>query len=187
MLMRETTIAVIDFETTGSVPGFDVEPWQVGVVLLENGCVAAGKAFESLIRVDATRPFNGYAPGRHHALRDEIAVAPLPHEVFRTLEPWVTSRPLAAHNASVEQKFLRKLAPMHRFGPWVDTLALARKVYPDAGSNKLEDLIAGLDLEPRVRGLAPNREPHDALYDAVASAVFLEHVLALPGWETLEI
>ena len=182
MLLRETTIAVLDFETTGSVPGFDTEPWQVGVVLFENGRVVSEQSFESLIRVDANRPFNGYAPGKHHSLRDEIAVAPPPHEVFRLLEPWVASRPLAAHNVATEKKFLRQMAPMHRFGPWMDTFALARKVYPDAGSHKLEDLMAGLDLATRVQELCPDREAHDALYDAVAAAVFLEHLLALPEW-----
>jgi len=30
--------------------------------------------------------------------------------------------------------------------------------------------------------LAPDREPHDALYDAIGSAALLEHIFALPGW-----
>ena len=129
MLIRETTLTVLDFETTGSVPGFDTEPWQIGAVVMRKGRVTS-ETFESLIRVDANRPFNAYAPGDHHRRRDEIAAAPGVSSVWKNIEPWVTNRPLAAHNAAVEKKFLRRMAPMHRFGPWVDTLTLARQAWP---------------------------------------------------------
>jgi DNA polymerase III subunit epsilon len=187
MELRRTILTVLDFETTGSVPGFDTEPWQVGAVQIRNGRVDPESCFESLIRVDANRPFNAYAPGMHHQLRDEIAAAPGSSVVWKQLEPQVTGRPLAAHNAAVEKKFLRRMAPMHRFGPWADTLALARKAWPQAPSHRLEDLIAGIGLTPRVRDLCPGRTAHDALYDAVACAVLLEHLLSLPGWDNLKI
>lgn len=187
MLIRETTLAVLDFETTGSVPGFDNEPWQIGIIFMESGWVVPESAFDSLIRVDANRPFNAYAPGDHHKRRDEIAVAPEVANVWKTIEPLITGRPLVAHNIAVEKKFLRKMAPMHHFGPWVDTLKLARHAWPGAPSHKLEDLIAGLNLADRVRACCPEGGPHDALYDAAACAVLLEHLLQQPGWENLEV
>jgi DNA polymerase III epsilon subunit-like protein len=187
MLIRETTVTVLDFETTGSVPGFDNEPWQVGAVGLKNGKVDPSTAFESLIRVDANRPFSAYAPGMHHKLRDEIAAADPVSNVWKKLEPLVSGRPLAAHNVAVEKKFLRKMAPMHPFGPWIDTLSLVRQAWPKAPSHRLEDLIGGLQLEIRVRALCPDRDAHDALYDAFACAVLLEHLLTLPGWQNLEV
>jgi DNA polymerase-3 subunit epsilon len=187
MRISQTTLTVLDFETTGSVPGFDAEPWQIGVVELVNGRVDVGSSFESLIRVDANRPFNAYAPGDHHKRRDEIAAAPEVSNVWKKIEPLVLNRPLVAHNASVEKKFLRQMAPMHSFGPWVDTLKLSRQAWPDAPSHKLEELIAGLKLEARVRQCCPSGAPHDALYDAVACAVLLEHLLAQPGWNSLEV
>lgn len=187
MMIRETTVTVLDFETTGSVPGFDTEPWQVAAVVLKDGCVDPIQTFESLIRVDINRPFNAYAPGRHHKLREEIAAAPEVFKVWKQLEGRVTGRPLVAHNAATEKKFLRQMAPMHRFGPWIDTLMLARQAWPDAPSHKLEDLIAGLKLGARVRELCPYGEAHDALYDAFACAVLLEHLLSQPGWEQLKI
>jgi len=187
MQICEITLTVLDFETTGSVPGFDTEPWQIGAVRLVNGRVDSTQTFESLIRVDANRPFSAYAPGMHHKLRDKIAAAPDVSKVWKKLEGWVTACPLVAHNAAVEKKFLRKMAPMHRFGSWVDTLALARKAWPDAPSHKLGDLVAGLGLEARVRELCPNRAAHDALYDAIACAVLLEQILTLPGWGELTI
>jgi DNA polymerase III epsilon subunit-like protein len=187
MRIRETTLTVLDFETTGSVPGFDTEPWQVGAVVMRNGTIVPDECFESLIRVDINRPFNAYAPGDHHKRREEIAAAPQISNVWKKLEEWVTGRPLAAHNAAVEKKFLRQMAPMHRFGPWIDTLKLARQAWPSAPSHKLEDLIAGFGLKARVCEICPNGAPHDALYDAVACAVLLEHLLKQPGWENPEV
>lgn len=189
MLIRETTLTVLDFETTGSVPGFDTEPWQVAAVRLVNGKVDSKHTFESLIRVDINRPFNAYAPGKHHKLREDIAAADQVSKVWKKLEGWVTGCPLAAHNVATEKKFLRQMAPMHRFGSWVDTLALARQAWPKAPSHKLEDLIAGLGLglEKRIREICLTGEAHDALYDAVACAVLLEHLLTQPGWQNLEV
>ena len=187
MLICEITLTVLDFETTGSVPGFDTEPWQIGAVVMEKGRVVTDQIFDSLIRVDANRPFNAYAPGDHHKRRDEIAAAPDVSKVWKNLEGWVIGRPLVAHNVAVEKKFLRQMAPMHRFGPWIDTLKLARQAWPDASSHKLEDLIAGLGLLGRVRECCASGKPHDALYDAVACAVLLEYLLAQPGWENLEV
>lgn len=187
MLIREIMLTVLDFETTGSVPGFDTEPWQVAAVVLKNGRVDPAQIFESLVRVDINRPFNAYAPGKHHRLREEIAAAPEVSKVWKQLEGRVTGRPLVAHNVAVEKKFLRQMAPMHYFGPWIDTLALARQAWPTAPSHTLEDLIGGLRLDPRVRELCPRGEAHDALYDAVACAVLLEYLLAQSGWEQLSV
>ncbi|HNX52496.1 MAG TPA: 3'-5' exonuclease [Pontiellaceae bacterium] len=187
MLIRETTLTVLDFETTGSVPGFDTQPWQVAAVVLQNGRVDPQQTFKSLVRVESNRPFNAYAPGKHHKLRDEIAAADEVSGVWKKLEGRVAGRPLAAHNVATEKKFLRQMAPMHHFGPWVDTLALARQAWPKAPSHKLEDLISGLKLEARVRELCPHGEAHDALYDAFACAVLLEHLLTLPGWQNLSV
>lgn len=187
MLIRETVLTVLDFETTGSVPGFDTEPWQVGAVLLVKGRVEPQQRVESLIQVDANRPFSIYAPGRHHALRDRIAAADPVTGVWKKLEGWVADRPLAAHNAAVEKKFLRRMAPMHRFGPWVDTLTLSRQAWPDAPGHALADLIPGLGLESRVNEICPGRTFHDALYDAASCAVLLEYLLQQPGWDRLSV
>lgn len=187
MQVRHATITVLDFETTGSVPGFDVEPWQIGMIRICGGRVDPQSAFDRLIRVDINRPFNAYAPGMHHRRREEIARAPGNETVWSEVKDRVCGVPLAAHNCSVEKKFLRRMAPMHRVGPWIDTLMLARQAWPDAPSHKLGALIEGLHLTRRVQCLCPGRDAHDALYDAVACAVLLEHLLTLPGWSDLRL
>jgi DNA polymerase-3 subunit epsilon len=129
------------------------------------------------------RPFNPRAPGRHAQIRAQLAVAPTSDELLGVFSNWLTGVPLVAHNVGTERAMLAKIAPLHRFGPWIDTLALARHAYPKLESKSLEDVTAALGLVPQIQALCPNREPHDALYDATACAVLFTHFLSLPGWE----
>ena len=69
--IRQAVLVAIDFEATGSVPGYDNEPWQIGMVRMREGCVEISDIFESYLQV-GERPFNPYAPGNHHALRDTL-------------------------------------------------------------------------------------------------------------------
>ncbi len=178
----DAELTVLDYESTGSLRGFPNEPWQIGMVSLKGGKVDPSSMFESLLRVDANRPFNPHAPGRHALLRAEIAAAPPPQELWSAILPRLTNVPLCAHNVATEKKFTRAMAPMHPFGPWIDTLRIARKVWPGCPSYALEDLIVMLDLKPKVDALCAGKDAHDALYDAVASAMILEHLLEQPGW-----
>jgi DNA polymerase III subunit epsilon len=186
MRAREAQFVVLDFESTGSVEGFATEPWQVGMVLVDAGRVAERHTFSSLLRV-GPRPFNPYVPGRHALVREELSVAPLLTDLWTELRGWLLGRPLVSHHAATEQKFLGEAFPLHRFGPWVDTLELARIAYPRSSSHRLEDLVDALGLDALVRSRCPGRAPHDALYDAVACGSLLEHLLALPQWQEVTL
>ena len=183
---RNACFAVVDFETTGTVPGFSVEPWQIGIVRVRAGRVCGDEAFEALVRI-GDRPFNPRAPGRHAQLRDRLAAAPAAGDQWPEWALWLTGVPLVAHNAGTERTVLTRLAPLHRLGPWVDTLTLVRRAYPALVSKALEEVAGALGLSERVRSLCPGREAHDALYDAFACAVLLEHLLQLPGWERVTV
>ncbi|HEY5621649.1 MAG TPA: 3'-5' exonuclease [Pontiella sp.] len=187
MAIFDTEITVLDYESTGTLRGFPNEPWQLGMVSLKNGRVHPDSLFESLLCVDINRPFNPHAPGRHALRREEIATAPTPQELWPSVMKRLTRFPLCAHNTATEKKFVRAMAPMHRFGPWIDTLKTARRALPGCASYALEDLIVLLDLKPKIEAVCPGREAHDALYDAVAAAVLLEHLLEQPGWEHITV
>lgn len=174
----------IDFETTGTWSGFPAEPWQIGCVRFRDG-KTTDEQFDSLIHIEPGRPFNPHAPGRHAQLRDELAAAPTLPSLWPTVRDWCAGVPLIAHNVATERKILTATAPMHRFGPWIDTLKLVRIAYPKLPSHALSKVLADLRLEARVADLCPDRSAHDALYDAVACAILLEHLLTLPGWEDL--
>jgi len=101
--------------------------------------------------------------------------------------------PFCAHNAAVEDGFLRMVWPYARnspnfsepgqttpsWGPWLDTLHLYRRIYPQLEQHKLETLIATFQLQAELDELAELYCPakrnhyHCALYDALASALLL--------------
>ena len=181
MLARDAVITVIDFETTGVVEGFAAEPWQFGIVRLRDGRVDASSFFTGFIRI-GERPFSPHAPGMWMQHLGEIRTAPPLANWWPKFQPHLRCDAMAAHSIGTEKKILRSLAPLHDHGLWIDTLKLARLAFPDWKSHTLEDVIAKLDLLPRIAKLCPGRASHDALFDAVAAAVLLEHLLAFPAW-----
>lgn len=160
---------VIDFETTGTVKGFPNEPWQLGMVCVEDGAVLPDTKWETLLRV-GDRPFSPRAVGRYAEIRKELAEAPTPMELWPEISSRLVGRALIAHNCSTERTVLSKLAPMTSFGPWTDTLVYARARYPRLESYALGDLTSAFGLVDEVNALCPGRTWHDALYDACACA-----------------
>jgi DNA polymerase III subunit epsilon len=186
MRAHEAILTVLDFETTGTVRGIPEEPWQIGMVEMKEGKVT-GTCYETWLRIAPGRSFNPYAPGRHTELRDTLAVAPEVASLWPTWRPWLEDRPLVAHNVGTEKKFLRRAAPMHTLGPWIDTLKLARHIRPDLEGHSLSEVCEAMGVIPRLNEFCPGRAWHDALYDAFACALVLEHGLAQPGWETVTL
>ena len=84
MRLNESTLCVLDFESTGVVAGYPNEPWQIGLICLRDGVVDAASSWEQFMRIDATRPFNPHAPGRHAQLRDLLADAPIREKLLPT-------------------------------------------------------------------------------------------------------
>lgn len=173
------TFCAIDFETTGAVEDYPVEPWQVGVVVWTPGDTPV--LWESTLRV-GPRPFHPNAPGRHAQIRAELEQSPSLSECLPRLRQLCGGRPLVAHNAATELACFRREVPLEAFGPWVDTLKLARAAWPLFPSHSLEALLEGFKLTERVLQALPGRAPHDALYDALGSAVLLDYLLSCPGW-----
>ncbi len=179
--LREMAITAIDFEGTGSVAGYPDEPWQVGLVQMRDGQVLPDSSYERLLQV-GDRPFNPYAPGRHRQLRAALLSAPTLPEIWPEMKPRIEGKVLVGHNIATEQRYLTRAFPLHPPQAWVDTLALSRWIYPGLPSYKLEDVVAALGLTNRWHQLMPGGEPHDALFDAIGSAVLLSHFLQLPVW-----
>lgn len=183
--LSQIEVVALDFEATGSAPGFLNTPWQIGLVVVSKGKVDMNRSFQSLLRVPREQPFNPYAPGRWAQLRDEIAQAPSMQEIWPELRDFLQGRPLVAHHAPTERGLLSQEFPLQNFGPWVDTLSLAKKAFPHQRDFKLENLVPRLGLASIMGARCPELAPHDAFYDAVACATLLETVLAAPGWHEM--
>ena len=138
--------AAIDFETTGYEKGQANEPWQLGFALVRDGEIVERR--EWFFRT---------------ALTPE---APPIYERWEEFAPLLVGRRLVAHNAATERTILTRLGPLTKWGPWVDTLALAKARYPRLASYRLSDLCAAFGCVPQL----DSRTWHDGLYDAVACA-----------------
>lgn len=178
--LENKTLVAIDFETTGLVPGWPSEPWQIGLCRFSTAPDAPPPVcFSAFLHVPRTRPFNAFAPGRHSLLRDELDAAPSLEEIWDDVSPRLSADALVAHNIGTERTILRKTAPLSRLGPWVDTLAISRRMLPGRASYALEDLVPELGLQDWVKTVAPpGTGPHDALYDAIACAALLRRFVA---------
>lgn len=187
--LENKTLVAIDFETTGLVQGWPNEPWQIGLCRFSTAQNAAHPdCYSSFLHVPRERPFNAFAPGRHSILRDELAAAPSLAGIWDEVSPRLAGCVLVAHNIGTERSMLRRAAPLSRLGPWIDTLAIARRMLPGRSSYALEDIVPDLGLAARVEGLAPpGAAPHDALYDAIACAEVLRFFIAagLSSWNAV--
>lgn len=143
----------IDFETTGFDYGGTNEPWQLGIAVVRGGEIVETKEF--FFDVEG-------APERAHE-RDALGTL---QSSFETWAPCLAGERLVAHNIACEKTILTRVAPLTKWGPWVDTMKLARARYPKLPSYKLGDLCEMFGCVPQLDG----RTWHDGLYDAVACA-----------------
>jgi DNA polymerase-3 subunit epsilon len=136
----------LDFETTGYENGGTNEPWQLGIALVKDFQIVETKEwfFKSSFKEDAPTLIDQW------------------EEFF----PYLSGRRLVAHNIATERTILTRLAPLTKWGPWVDTMRLAKARYPRMDSYALGDLCAAFGCVPEIS----ERTWHDALYDAVACA-----------------
>ena len=165
-LVRETTVrnmsrpdcsyapafVAIDFETTAGCDNCG-EPWQLGVAIVSGGEVIDVREF--FFDVEG-------APERAH---EPDALGTL-QSSFETWSPLLLGARLVAHNIACERTILTRTAPLTPWGPWTDTLRLAKKRYPRLPGYSLGELCEAFGIAPQMEG----RTWHDGLYDAVACA-----------------
>ncbi|MDR0678934.1 MAG: hypothetical protein LBF24_01635 [Puniceicoccales bacterium] len=197
MKATELKIFAIDFEGNGREGILEV-----GAICLHGGelsepldgfcaCSRESGIFLShrkipLERTAAGEPFNGFLPHLQAMRRRGI---------------------LAAHHASTEDALLRRHCPSPGFvpdwlnsgrshatwGPWLDSRAAARKIWPGRSSYGLGETLHGLGLRARWQELAARlcppdrRSPHCALYDAIGCALLLDRCLRESGIGPLDL
>lgn len=137
----------IDFETTGYEDGGKNEPWQLGAAVVRNFEIV--ETHEWFFGTPITPDFE-----------------PLMNQ-WESFYPVLAGKRLVAHNIACEKTILTRVAPLTKWGPWVDTLKLAKARYPKLPSYTLGDLCEMFGCVPQMAG----RTWHDGLYDAVACAL----------------
>ena len=168
--------SIIDFESAGELKGQADVPIQVGITTRDSRGFAVEEDLRSYIQT--TRPITWQASKVHGIKKEDLFSAPQFSELWPQISTRLKGRIIVAHNAGTEKKFLSHF-PLHRFGPWIDTLELSRKLFPDLKSYTLGDLIKIFKLEERLTLAYPTLDFHDALYDSAATWALLENMIEL--------
>lgn len=170
--IRDTIFTAIDFESAGTAKGKTDAPVQVGLAawsLVKDYY----DPFVSFLQCDQDITWS--AQKVHGITTDDLLHAPSFLSLWPTLKSQLTRGPVVAHGHGTEKRFLRAF-PGHSFGPWIDTLQLARAAWPNEPSHSLGDLCVSLGLDD-FTNFAEGRKWHDALYDALASLALLKHLV----------
>ena len=172
-------LAAIDFESAGAAPGETDQPVQVGIVRLESLSEKQPSLFTSYIA--CTRPVRWSASKVHGITTAHLQNAPDFPTLWPELKQHLQDALVIGHNPSTEKRFLRAF-PGHGFGPWLDTLQLARQAIPQLGDYTLSCVCRALGLEEEIRQWVQTAGTqhlhwHDALFDAAASLLLLRKLL----------
>ncbi len=160
-----TTYAVIDFETTGISPTHGARPTEIAVVIVHNNTIV--DRYQSLMNPGTSIPYN--IQQMTGITNDMVRRAPTVHEVMTKAAAFVGACPIVAHNAAFDQKFWETELYALRSpikNPFICSLLLARRLFPDSPNHKLETLV-------RILGLPTTGNYHRALADAECTAHLL--------------
>ena len=163
-----TTVAVIDFETTGLSPAMGDRATEIAIVMMEGDRVV--DRFQSLMYAGVRiSPFIEAYTGISNEM---IARAPKASQVMAEASRFVGGRPMAAHNASFDRRFWA--AEMEQIGepatqPFACTMLLSRRLYPEAPNYRLGSLAA-------FHALPESGRAHRALADAEVAAALLGRI-----------
>lgn len=173
MLVGDCLFTAIDFESAGAARGSTDVPVQVGLATWS----ARGRHGGTFVSYLASPVPITWSARKVHGIRDEdLAGSPTLLALWPELKSRLAGAVVVAHGKGTEKRFLRAF-PGHGFGPWVDTLLLARAAWPELPEHSLSTLCEARGLSDSVQSMLPGRRWHDALYDAVASLVLLENVV----------
>jgi DNA polymerase III subunit epsilon len=172
-LVRHCQFTAIDFESAGASPGKTDSPVQVGLALWSVEA-SHGDTFVSYLHT--TQPIHWAARKVHGIGPDQLADAPPLLLLWPDFKKRLAGAIVVAHGKGTEKRFLRAF-PGHGFGPWIDTLLLARAAWPELPNHSLGALCETHGLTTVIQALVPGKSWHDALFDAVASLVLLAHLV----------
>jgi len=164
------TIVVLDFETSGISPTMGDRAIEIGAVMLCEGAIV--DRYQSLINPGVRiKSFIESYTGITNAM---VQDAPGADEVMHEFSAFIGDRPLVAHNASFDRRFLE--AEFGRIGrqcrsDFGCSMLTARRIYPEAPNHKLETLV-------RYKNLRTDGTFHRALADAEMTAYLWQQMCA---------
>ncbi len=144
--LLEETYVVFDVETTGLSAVYD-QVIEVGAVKIKNGQII--DRFQSF--ANPHQKLSAFTIELTGITDEMVANAPDPEVVINQFREWTGDAILVAHNASFDIGFLnayyRKLGYGNVENPVIDTLELARFLYPELKNHRLNTLAKKFNVE----------------------------------------
>ncbi|MGC9494029.1 3'-5' exonuclease [Vibrio genomosp. F10] len=134
------SIIVLDFETTGLSPNQGDRAIEIGAVKLQHGKVI--DSFQQLMNPGFR--VSSFIEGYTGITNNMLKQAPSNQQVMNEFSDFIQNSHLVAHNASFDQRFLdAELELINRSynGQFVCSLLVARRLFQDAPSHKLGELV----------------------------------------------
>lgn len=178
MPIRETIFAAIDFESAGEAPGMTDAPVQAGIACMRGTDLLTADFYRTYI--NPQRAVTWASQRVHGITAQQLHTAPDMKSLWPEFRSRLSGAVMVAHGAGTEKRFLR-IFPFHGFGPWLDTVILARRAWPGLGDYTLEGLTHALGFRGELNELCPGLKFHDALYDAVGSLLVLRELMTGAG------
>ena len=179
--LEEIRFAVVDTETTG-LSGTDDYVLQLGVVISRSDGTI-DEQYETFVRRNFWKPGRLGAFKVHGITRGNLRRGIAPIEMLERLNSYLVNTVFVAHNAKFDIAFLtgeanRAKTTIKLNGP-LDTLKLSRSLDPKRSlSHRLRDVTARYNVVVT--------RPHDALADALGTALVLPHLLRSHNITTAE-
>lgn len=160
--MGNDSVVVLDFETTGLSPDGGDRTIEIGAVLLQDNRIV--DSFQSLMNPEVR--VSSFIEEYTGITNTMLAAAPSIAEVMEKFARFIAGHHLVAHNAGFDRRFLDaelRRIKLVRQQEFACSMLVARRLYPDAPSHRLETLV-------RYKNLVNNGVYHRALADAEMTA-----------------
>ncbi|SER07357.1 DNA polymerase-3 subunit alpha [Gracilibacillus ureilyticus] len=160
----DETYVVFDVETTGLSAVYDTII-ELAAVKIKNGEII--DRFESF--ANPHKPLTETIINLTNITDDMLRDAPEVEEVLTDFQKWMGDHILVAHNADFDMGFIntgfKKIGLEEASNPVIDTLELARFLFPDMKNHRLNTMCKKLDIELT--------QHHRAIYDTEATSYLL--------------
>jgi DNA polymerase-3 subunit epsilon len=162
MSHRADSLVILDFETTGLSPDVGDRAIEIGAVRLVEGEIT--DRFQELM--NPGRRISGFIEDYTGITNQMLVGADSCEVVMNRFADFIGDDNLIAHNASFDKRFLdAELARINReySGDFSCSLLLSRRIFQDAHSHKLGELV-------RYRNIESSGGFHRALFDSEMTA-----------------
>lgn len=159
---RADSLVILDFETTGLSPDVGDRAIEIGAVRLVNGEIT--ERFQELM--NPGRRVSAFIEDYTGISNEMLVDADCCESVMDRFANFIGNDNLIAHNSSFDKRFLdAELARINRryVGDFSCSLLLSRRIFQDAHSHKLGELV-------RYRNIESSGGFHRALFDSEMTA-----------------